>query len=134
MRIHFEVRRWRHPTGSQGPWGGGPNPPGTLQEAYRYDAYGRQTVITNSGGTVKFDGTDTRTAGGSSTINGSPYMYTDFSPEVAFKRADRPRNLTHEVILEHRAARIIRRNRLRAPGRLARLRLLSPRNATLFAG
>jgi RHS repeat-associated protein len=56
--------------------GGGPNPPGVLQEAYQYDSYGKQTVITNSGGTVLFNGTDTRTVGGASTINGSPYMFS----------------------------------------------------------
>jgi RHS repeat-associated protein len=53
--------------------------PGTLKEAYQYDAYGKQTVITdgNDGDAiVNFNSNDVRTAGGASTINGNPYMYT----------------------------------------------------------
>ncbi len=52
---------------------------GQLREAYEYDAYGRQTVITdgNDGDViVNFNANDVRTLGGASTINGSPWMYT----------------------------------------------------------
>jgi len=53
--------------------------PGTLDEAYQYDAYGKQTVITdgNDGDTiVNFNGNDVVTPGAPSSINKSPYMYT----------------------------------------------------------
>jgi RHS repeat-associated protein len=53
--------------------------PGTLKEAYQYDAYGKQTVITDgndSDAIVNFNSNDVRTVGGASSINGSPYMYT----------------------------------------------------------
>jgi len=52
---------------------------GTLKEAYQYDAYGGQTVITDGNDpdtVVNFTSNDVRTVGGASTINGSPYMYT----------------------------------------------------------
>ena len=51
---------------------------GALIEAYQYDAYGKQTVITdgNDGDTiVNFGANDLRTVGGNSTVN-NPYMYT----------------------------------------------------------
>ena len=51
---------------------------GALKEAYEYDAYGKQTVITdgNDGdAVVNFSANDVRTIGGSSTFN-NPYMYT----------------------------------------------------------
>ena len=58
---------------------------GLLVEAYEYDAYGRQTVIVDgdANGTIDFNGTDTKTVGGNSTI-GNPYMYTGqrFDPET----------------------------------------------------
>jgi RHS repeat-associated protein len=53
--------------------------PGALKEAYEYDAFGGQTVITdgNDGDTiVNFSANDVRTVGGASTINGNPYMFT----------------------------------------------------------
>jgi len=53
--------------------------PGTLKEAYQYDAYGKQTVITdgNEADTIiDFNSNDVRTIGGASTINGNPYTYT----------------------------------------------------------
>ncbi len=53
--------------------------PGTLLEAYQYNAYGRQTVITDgndSDSIVNFSTYDVRTLGGISAINGSPWMYT----------------------------------------------------------
>ena len=59
--------------------------PGLLVEAYEYDTYGRQTVIVDgdANGTIDFNGTDTKTVGGNSTI-GNPYMYTGqrFDPET----------------------------------------------------
>ena len=58
---------------------------GLLVEAYEYDTYGRQTVIVDgdANGTIDFNGTDTKTVGGNSTI-GNPYMYTGqrFDPET----------------------------------------------------
>ena len=59
---------------------------GNLIEAYQYDAYGKQTVITdgNDGDTiVNFGANDVRTVGGNSTVN-NPYMYTGqrFDPET----------------------------------------------------
>ena len=45
---------------------------GALKEAYQYDAYGKQTVITdgNDGDTiVNFNANDVRTVGGNSTVN-----------------------------------------------------------------
>jgi len=53
--------------------------PGTLREAYQYDAYGKQTVITDGNDAdaiVNFSANDVRTVGAASSINGSPYMYT----------------------------------------------------------
>ena len=50
---------------------------GALIEAYQYDAYGKQTVITdgNDGDTVvNFGANDVRTVGGASSVN-NPYMY-----------------------------------------------------------
>jgi RHS repeat-associated protein len=60
--------------------------PGTLKEAYQYDAYGRHTVITdgNDGDTVvNFSSNDVRSVGAASTIGGSAYTYTGqrFDPE-----------------------------------------------------
>jgi RHS repeat-associated protein len=58
---------------------GSSSTPGMLKEAYQYDAYGRQTVITdgNDGDAiVNFSANDVRTAGGTSIVNGNPYMYT----------------------------------------------------------
>ena len=53
--------------------------PGTLREAYEYNAYGRQTVITDGNDAdsiVNFNSNDIRTVGGTSSINGSPFMFT----------------------------------------------------------
>ena len=57
-----------------------------LVEAYQYDAYGKQTIITdgNDGDAiVNFNANDVRTVGGNSTVN-NPYMYTGqrFDPET----------------------------------------------------
>ncbi len=51
---------------------------GAIKEAYQYDAYGKQTVITdgNDGDTiVNFGANDVRTVGGASTV-GNVHMYT----------------------------------------------------------
>ena len=58
---------------------------GNLLEAYQYDAYGKQTVITdgNDGDTiVNFNSNDVRTVGGNSTV-GNPYTFQGqrFDPE-----------------------------------------------------
>lgn len=53
--------------------------PGTLREAYQYDAYGKQTVITDGNDAdaiVNFTSNDVRTPGGASTINNSAYLFT----------------------------------------------------------
>jgi RHS repeat-associated protein len=49
---------------------------GTVVEAYRYDAYGRQTVLTpGANGVVDFGGDDVTFAGGVSSV-GNPYTFT----------------------------------------------------------
>jgi hypothetical protein len=61
---------------------------GTLKEAYQYDAYGKQTVITNSGGTVLFSTSDSRTVGGSSFVN-NPLFYTPTGSTVGVRSIPR---------------------------------------------
>jgi RHS repeat-associated protein len=52
------------------------NETGAIQEGYRYDAYGRQTVITGAGTDgIWFTNDDVYTVGGNSAVN-NPYMYT----------------------------------------------------------
>ncbi|HKV33738.1 MAG TPA: RHS repeat-associated core domain-containing protein [Pyrinomonadaceae bacterium] len=51
---------------------------GALVEGYQYDAYGKQTIITDGNdadAVVNFTANDVRTVGGNSTV-GNPYMYT----------------------------------------------------------